>query len=80
MERELTYTDLYADLIKAQTISLPENYFTLSQFCKDTGLTGWIARKALTTRVESGELDTMCTGIDGHYQRIWWFSENASLL
>ena len=75
MENKLTYAEMYADLIRAQTVSLPENYFTLSRFCKDTSLTGWVARKVLAERVESGELDTMCTGIDGHYQRIWWFNQ-----
>ena len=75
MDKELTYTDLYADLVRAQSESLPENYFTLSKFCSDTKLSGWMARKRLVDLVDSGTLSTKLARIDGNSRRIWWFNQ-----
>lgn len=74
MDGGLTYEDLYADLIDAQRDALPELYFTLNQFIKDTGLSYWVARKRLASRVENGSLGTRLANINGHSQRIWWFN------
>jgi len=72
---ELTFADLYADLVVAQSARLPEGYFTLSKFCNDTGLTPWVAKKRLGTLTESGALDTRLACVDGNHQRIWWFNQ-----
>ena len=75
MDTELTFEQLYADLITAHTETLPEKYFTLAQFRIDAGLTAWMAKDRLDKRVKSGELQTKCATIDGSYSRIWWFAK-----
>jgi len=74
MENKLTYAELYEDLVSAHTTVLPEKYFTLKQFCGDTGLPVWTARRLLEKRVVNGELDTMQATLNGRKQMIWWFS------
>ena len=73
METELTFEQLYSDLVAAHTETLPERYFTLGQFRNDTGLSYWLARKKLAAYVESGKIETRTATVNGHNVRIWWF-------
>ena len=70
---ELTFEQLYADLVAAHTETIPERYFTLAQFRKDTGLSIWMANRRLAGRVDSGELGTQLADVNGRSMRIWWF-------
>jgi hypothetical protein len=75
VEAELTFDDLYADLVAANTETLPDRYITLAQFREDAGLTERVATKRLQDRVKAGELDTRIAVVDGRRVRIWWFAE-----
>ena len=75
MEAELTFEQLYSDLIAAHTETLPEQYFTLSEFRADAGLSMWVAKDRLKKRVASGELSTKLAAVDGCHLRIWWFNK-----
>ena len=74
MDTELTFEQLYADLIAAQAETLPEQYFTLADFRTDTGFSMWVAKDRLKKLVENGKLRTKCANVDGTYTRIWWFA------
>lgn len=69
----LSFDELYADLVAANTETLPEQYITLAQFRVDAGLTERVATKRLNDLVETGELNTRLASVDGRRVRIWWF-------
>jgi len=71
----LSFDELYADLVAANTETLPDDYFTLAQFCADAGMTERVATKRLNDLVETGELNTRLASADGRRVRIWWFTE-----
>jgi hypothetical protein len=73
----LTFEELYADLVAANTETLPDDYITLAKFRRDTGLTERIATKRLTERVEAGQMQTRLALVDGRRVRIWWFTGEA---
>lgn len=77
MEAELTFDDLYADLVAAHTETLPPSYFTLAQFCDDAGLTERVGGNRLKALVDAGKLGTRLASVDGRRVRIWWFAEGA---
>jgi len=70
---ELTFDQLYADLVAASSETMPERYFTLTQFCTDTGLKTWAAKKRLAEYVENGKMATRPAVVNGHRMLIWWF-------
>ena len=78
MDTELTFEELYADLVAASTNVLPEHYFTVQQFAQDTGMPKRTALEKLKKRAESGELESLKVLIDGHQTWIFWFPESSS--
>lgn len=77
MEASLSFDDLYADLVAANTETLPESYFTLAQFCADAELTERVGGKRLARLVDEGRLGTRLASVDGRRVRIWWFAEGV---
>jgi len=75
METELTFEQLYEDLVSASTTNVPDKFFTIKQFMSDTGLSYWLGRKKLSEMVASGKLKTTTATVDGNYTRVWWFDE-----
>ena len=73
MEAELTFEQLYADLGAAHSETLPEQYFTIAQFGRDTGLSRYLANKRLEGYVEEGKMATRLAAVNGRSMRIWWF-------
>jgi len=78
METELTFEQLYEDLVSASTTNVPDKFFTIKQFMSDTGLSYWLSRKRLLKMVDDGELETMKSIVDGNSVRIWWFSDERN--
>ena len=78
MEADLTFEQLYVDLISAQSEILPEQYFTLAEFRTDTGFSDWIAKDRLRKSVETGKLKSRLATINGRHLRIWWFVEQTA--
>lgn len=74
MAAELSFAELYADLVAAHTEILPEHYVTLVQFRRDTGLTARVAATRLNDAVEAGRMCTRLATINGRRVRIWWFA------
>ena len=70
----LTYDELHADLIAASTSTLPERYFTTSEFADDVKVGFSAARRRLVKRIEAGELEEKRVLIDGHWTHIYWFT------
>jgi hypothetical protein len=73
----LSFDDLYADLVAANTETLPDDYITLAKFRHDTGLTERVATKRLTEQVEAGAMQTRLALVDGRRVRIWWFARDT---
>lgn len=77
-ETELTFAQLYADLVEASKQTLPENYFTLKDFVADSGLKPIRAQRILAEQVDAGKLQRReKVVINGHAQTIYWFAEKA---
>ena len=76
MDTELTFEELYNDLITASREELPDKYFTMKQFCADTEFSTWVARKHLEEQVDNGKLGTKTANVNGNYTRIWWFVDD----
>ena len=71
----LTYRELYANLCVASKNTLPEEFFTTSEFCRDSGK-GWgAAVKHLREETKAGRLQTKVALVNGHHTRIFWFAE-----
>ena len=73
METELTFEQLYTDLVAAHSETLPEKYFTLAQFINDTGLSRYRSGVKLNEYVKSGKMATRLAAVNGRSLRIWWF-------
>lgn len=70
---ELTYEERYADLVAADSRTLPERYFTIVQFAEDIGKGRQAAARELAQKVEDGSLLTKLALVDGYYTHIYWF-------
>ena len=77
MAPELSFDELYADLVAAHTETLPEHYVTLAQFRRDTGLTERVATTRLMAAVEAGTMHSRLASIAGRRVRIWWFASGG---
>ena len=69
----LTHDELLADLVKANTTTVPEKYFTVAEFAKKIGKGRCAAERALRLRVMAGELETKLALVNGHHTHIYWF-------
>ena len=72
-DNNLTWKELYADLVAANTHTLPEHYFTGKQYAEDIGLSRGVADRLLARKVSDGVLECKRALIDGHHQHIYWF-------
>jgi response regulator of citrate/malate metabolism len=72
---ELTYSQLYADLIAASSNTLPDNHFTVRQFAQDAGLSDWTARDRLRKLVREKKLNSRRVNVDGNSIMAYWFNE-----
>ena len=73
METDLTFEEHYADMVAASTRTLPEQYFTVGEYSRDTGLPERTAYKRLAEKVEAGALEARMVVVDGHLTRAFWF-------
>ena len=72
-DNNLTWKELYADLVAANTQTLPENYFSCRQYAEDVKMSVGAAGRILARLVEAGTLETKKVLVDGHHQHIYWF-------
>ena len=73
MADELTFEEMYADLVEASTRALPPNYFSTQRYAEDTGMPERSARRELLALVEARKLETKLAVVDGHKARVYWF-------
>ena len=73
MGPKLTYDELYAALIKASTMRLPDHYFTAKQHAEDIKKPRSTVAHQLAERAKRGELETCIVNINGTNTRIYWF-------
>ncbi len=72
---ELTFEQLYSDLIDASSSVLPEDYFTSRQFAEDAELSDWSARDKLRALVKSGVLSAKRVNINNKSVLAYWFNK-----
>jgi len=77
VETDLTYAELYADLVESSTRTLPEQYFTIVQFAQDIGKGRQAAARELAEKVKDGSLLTKLAFVDGYHTHIYWFPETV---
>ena len=76
METSLTVTQLYADLIAAETPKAPpDGAFSLAQFADDAGLDRQNAQRKLQARLKAGELCGDKFPTSGHPRWWYWFQD-----
>ena len=74
MADELTFEELFADLVEASTRTLPEQYFTVREFADRTGKPTRTALRELVAMAEEGRLEMQLAVLDGHQARVFWFA------
>ena len=73
---DLTYDELLADLVRAETQTLPDRFFTLKEFAEKVGRSVRAATRILRERVDAGELASDLRIVNEARTRIYWFPED----
>lgn len=71
---DLTFEELFEDLVNAEKTNLPDRYFTPKEYAEETGLSYSVALRRLKAMRDNDEIEGKKAIIGGYEGWAFWFS------